>query len=203
MIIDIEYWLWKSDFGTFKDPSIVMSIQKIQINLTHHRRNITKLMLICNMKRVNGQLQFFFQTLLHLSRHSKVFLLRPSLFVRNSHKKLVGGHLPYFSHPLLRRRSAHSGVRRTQVGRGAQIGVNGAVGLLVSASSFSTSDMKWRNPKYNVLETRTFYKKWIDFLKNDSISKFSNNIWTHINFIQVLENISWDIIYRNIFWMII
>ena len=28
------------------------------------------------------------QTLLHLvSRHSKVFLLRPSLFVRNSHKK--------------------------------------------------------------------------------------------------------------------
>ena len=139
--------------------SDVPSLSTYQPTMSDFRPILLNLPTYLKSDVINGRSQ----TLLHLSRHSKVFLLRPSLFVRNSHKKTRWWASSLFFSSAAKEKKyadAHSGVRRTQVGRNAQIGVNGAAGLLVSASSFSTSDgMKWRNPKYNGLETRIFFKK--------------------------------------------
>ena len=161
MIIDIENWLWKSDFGTFQGPVNRHVYSQNTTKSDPPKKKHNRIDANVQYEKSERPIAILLQTLLHLSRHSKVFLLRPSLFVRNSHKKTRWwASSLFFSSAAKEKKYAHSGVRRTQVGRNAQIGVNGAAGLLVTASSFSTSDgMKWRNPKYNGLETRIFFKK--------------------------------------------
>ena len=163
MIIDIENWLWKSDFGTFQGPVNRHVYSQNTTKSDPPKKKHNRIDANVQYEKSERPIAILLQTLLHLSRHSKVFLLRPSLFVRNSHKKTRWWASSLFFSSAAKEKKyadAHSGVRRTQVGRNAQIGVNGAAGLLVSASSFSTSDgMKWRNPKYNGLETRIFFKK--------------------------------------------
>ena len=76
-----------SDFGTFQGPVNRHVYSQNTTKSDPPKKKHNRIDANVQYEKSERPIAILLQTLLHLSRHSKVFLLRPSLFVRNSHKK--------------------------------------------------------------------------------------------------------------------